>query len=569
MGLLANVAFRWKRTDWGALFNLYLFFFYFSGISHILLQFSGATIFVGFRQAVFMSLLWLIPVILFPRRTLGIAALIGVVLWVFSLISLGYFCIYGQEFSQSVMFIIFESNPAESREFIAHYFVWWMIPVMLAHTAVAIWLWKRLRPLQISARAAWISTLAILVFLFGFPIFKQLVLKKASLEYAIEKLENSMEPAVPWQMVIGYIHYRQQLANMEALLAQNSQLPPLKNLHDANAGLPATLVLVIGESTNRQRMSLYGYERKTTPELDKMRDQLFAFRNVVTPRPYTIEALQDVLTFADQEHPNLYLTQPSLMNMMRQAGYKSFWVTNQQTITKRNTMLTTFSKQTDQQFYMNNSRAQNSREYDSNVFAPFKEVLADPAPRKFIVVHLLGTHMKYEFRYPREYDQFRDRTGVPAVLDDQQAEVYNQYDNAVLYNDYVVSSLIKMLDGKQTNSFLVYFSDHGEDVYDAPSHSNLGRNEGKPTLPMYTIPFIFWASEQWKSGHETNFASALDRPYGNSHFIYTWADLAGLSFDGFDASKSLVSSEFKEYPLLIGDPWNADSLSVLQLHQHD
>ncbi|MCB5186880.1 phosphoethanolamine transferase CptA [Methylobacillus caricis] len=567
MGLLTNAASRWKRTDWGALFNLYLFFFYFSGVTHILLQFSGATIFVGFRQAVFMSLLWLIPVMLFPRRTRTIAGVIGIVLWAFSLVSLGYFCIYGQEFSQSVMFIIFESNHAESSEFIAHYFVWWMIPVMLAHTAVAIWFWKRIRPLHITFRAACASTLAILVFLFAYPMFKQLVLKKATMELALEKLELSMEPAVPWQMAIGYIHYRKQLANMEALLEQNSKLPPLQNLHDANAGLPATMVLVIGESTNRQRMSLYGYERKTTPALDAMQNELFVFRNVVTPRPYTIEALQQVLTFADQEDPDLYLTKPSLMNMMRQAGYKSFWITNHQTITKRNTMLTNFSKQTDQQFYMNNSRAQNSREYDGNVLNPFQEVLADPAPRKFIVIHLLGTHMKYEFRYPREYDQFRDRTGVPAVLTDQQAKVYNSYDNAVLYNDFVISSLIKILNQKQMNSFLVYLSDHGEDVYDPPSYSILGRNEGKPTLPMYTIPFIVWASEQWKSGHETDFEFALDRPYSSAHFIHTWAGFAGLSFDGFDPGKSLVSTEFKRYPLLVGDPANPASLRELQLEQ--
>ncbi len=54
--------------------------------------------------------------------------------------------------------------------------------------------------------------------------------------------------------------------------------------------------------------------------------------------------LQQALTFADQLHPELYKTAPSLMNMMKQAGYKTFWITNQQTITQRNTMLTAFSR---------------------------------------------------------------------------------------------------------------------------------------------------------------------------------------------------------------------------------
>jgi hypothetical protein len=78
------------------------------------------------------------------------------------------------------------------------------------------------------------------------------------------------------------------------------------------------------------------------------------------PRPYTIEALQQVLTFADEENPDLYLKTPSLVSMMKQAGYKTFWITNQQTMTKRNTMLTTFSEQADEQVYLNNNRNQNA-----------------------------------------------------------------------------------------------------------------------------------------------------------------------------------------------------------------
>ncbi|PGP53975.1 hypothetical protein CN998_33350, partial [Bacillus cereus] len=98
--------------------------------------------------------------------------------------------------------------------------------------------------------------------------------------------------------------------------------------------------------------------------------------------PYTIEALQQVLTFADEENPDLYLKTPSLVSVMKQAGYKTYWITNQQTMTKRNTMLTTFSEQADEQVYLNNNRNQNARQYDGDVLAPFSKALADGAPRK-------------------------------------------------------------------------------------------------------------------------------------------------------------------------------------------
>ena len=558
------------KQDWPALGWSYLFFWYFSGIHHVLLQLAGATIFTGIRQATIVSTLWLIPLLLFPNRSRQISAVIGIFLYLFSLVSLGYFSIYRQEFSQSVIFIIFESNAAEASEYIAQYFVWWMIPAVLIYSAGAYFLWRRIRPLYLSRRVAWALVALIMLVLCAYPNYKQLRHMEFSTAVAAEIIEKRMEPAVPWQIIFGYTQYRRQLAGMQELLDQNNRIPPLNKLKDANAGLPATLVLVIGESTNKQHMSLYGYARATTPRLDALRKELAVFTQVVAPRPYTIETLQQVLTFADQENPDLYLTRPSLMNMMKQAGYKTFWITNQQTMTKRNTMLTNFSQQMDEQIYLNNSRAQNSREYDSNVFEPFNKILRnDPAERKFIVVHLLGTHMKYDYRYPPEYEVFKDRQGLPDWVTDDQVPVINSYDNAVLFNDFVVSSLIGAMVSSQANGFLVYFSDHGEDVFDSPGHAVLGRNESKPTPPMYTVPFIVWSSEKWRATHPRNFSGQLERRYGTSHFIHTWADLAGISFDGFDPGKSLVGKDFKERPLLVGDPGEPKSLIDLRTLMSD
>lgn len=550
--------------DWAGIGRLYLFFWYFSGLTHLLLQLGGATIFVGFRQALIMSLLWLIPVLLFPHRTGLVSGVIGIVLWFFSLFSLGYFFIYQQEFSQSVIFIIFESNAAESSEFIAQYFAWWMAPAFLVYTAVAYWLWRRVRPVYLSRKAAGTISIVILASLFGYPAFSQLVIKQRELPAFAENMKSRIEPAVPWQMVIGYLNYREQLGNMQELLAANSKIPPLRNLRDANAGLPSTLVLVLGESTNRQHMSLYGYPRPTTPALDAMHGELDVFNNVVASRPYTIETLQQALTFADQNNPDLYMTQPSLLNLMKQAGYRTYWITNQQTMTKRNTMLTTFSQQTDAQYYLNNSRAQNSRQYDDVVLAPFTRILQEKYPRKFIVVHLLGTHMKYEYRYPDEYKKFTDRQGAPDWLTDAQLPQYNSYDNSVLFNDYVTSSLIKHFAGTDPNGFLVYFSDHGEDVFDSAGHDFIGRNEAKPTLPMYAVPFVIWASDKWKASHPYDFSKILDRRYSTSHFIHTWSDLAGLNYDGYDPTKSLVNKKFTERPLWVGDPYLKKPLTDLR-----
>jgi len=549
-----------QKVDWRGLGHAFLFFWYFTAVCHFLLLLSGATGFIPLRRGFVFSLLWLIPLLIHPIGARKIAAGIGVMLWAFSLVGLGYFAIYRQEFSQSVLFIIFDSNPAEASEYIDQYLVWWMLPALLIYSAGALWLWRRIRPIEMAPGSRRVAITLLVAMLLMSPASKWLGQENATLGYAVEQLADRMEPAVPWQLVIGYVKYRQQLSNMQALLESNQAIPPIGNLADARAGLPGTLVLVIGESNNRQHMSLYGYSRPTTPQLDALRTQLEVFTHVYASRPYTIEALQQALTFADQENPDLYLTRPSLMNIMKQAGYRTYWITNQQTLTKRNTMLTNFSKQMDEQVYLNHSRAQNSYQFDGSVLEPFGRILADGAERRFIVVHLLGTHMSYKYRYPDEFEVFKDRTGLPDWVNENHATLINEYDNAMRYNDQVLAGLIRQLDGAGGNTLLAYFSDHGEDVFDTPPHDFIGRNEARPTVPMYAIPFFLWTSESWKAHDPRRFDGKRNRSWQVSQLIHTWSDLAGLQFDGFDATRSLMSEDFKERPILIGDPANRQGL---------
>lgn len=101
---------------------------------------------------------------------------------------------------------------------------------------------------------------------------------------------------------------------------------------------------------------------------------------------------------------------------------------------------------------------------------------------------------------------------------------------------------------------MLYMSDHGEEVFDTPNKNFNGRDEGRPTQAMYTIPFMLWTSKQWQASHPQDFQPLLSRAYSTSYFIHTWADLAGLQFDEFDSSKSLINKDFKARERLIGDP---------------
>lgn len=555
----AKEKFSWQALGWAL-----LYFWFFSTLLQAIICLSGFSGTNGLRDSLLFSSLWLIPIFLFPARTRAFAAVIGVVLWATSLATLSYYVIYGQEFSQSVMFTMFESNTGEAGEYLTQYFSWKIVLTAIAYTAAVIFLWTRLRPVYIPTPWRWLVSFALLYGLILNPLVTGTFIKHKPIAKTLNGMASRMEPAAPWQFITGYYQYRHQLSSLNRLLDANNALPPLANLKDSSGDAPRTLVLVIGESTQRGRMSLYGYPRETTPELDAMHKNdknLTVFNDVVTSRPYTIEILQQALTFANEQHPDLYLSKPSLMNMMKQAGYKTFWITNQQTMTERNTMLTVFSEQTDKQFYMNQQRTQSAREYDTNVLAPFKEVMADPAPKKFIIVHLLGTHIKYKYRYPESWGKFDGRMDTaPTGLSDEQRADYNDYDNANRYNDHVVASLINTYKATDPNGFLLYFSDHGEEVYDTPPHQTQGRNEGSPTRHMYTVPFLLWTSDAWQAAHPRDFSRDVDRKYSSSELIHTWSDLAGLSYDGYDPTRSITSPQFRQTTRWIGDPYKPKTL---------
>jgi heptose-I-phosphate ethanolaminephosphotransferase len=164
-----------KSFDWVGLGWQYLFFWYFSGVIQLSIKLSKISATGGFYYVLLMSALWLIPTLLFPQRTRIISIAIGLILWATSLIGLGYFFIYQQELSQSVISIAFESNLAESSEYLTHYFQWWMLAGFLLYSAGAFYLWRKVRPVYLPKRRALMASLLILPSVLGKPLYKDMI----------------------------------------------------------------------------------------------------------------------------------------------------------------------------------------------------------------------------------------------------------------------------------------------------------------------------------------------------------------------------------------------------------
>lgn len=544
----------------------FILFWYLTSVTQLLISLSGAASFEGFKDATISAFLWMIPILVFPQYVKKISAGIGTLLWLFALPGFGYFLIYGQELTQSLMFIIFESNQSESAEYVQNYLSIKLVLGYIVFTLIPILIWTQIKPYTNDRKSAYITSTVIAVLIFMTPVTR--AIEYGDMDAAYKNMNRHLSAAPPWQLGFGYSNYQRELGEVEKQLLSLDRIPKLNNLKETPKKLPTTIVLVIGESTTRVHMGLYGYQRDTTPKLASIKDELTVFNNVFASRPNTIESLEQVLTFADQEHPDLYKTTPSLIAIMKQAGYRTYWITNQQTLTKRNTMLTTFAKQADEQIFLNNARRQNAYSLDEKVLAPYSKTLLKQDEKKLIVVHLLGTHMKYAYRYPESYDHFKDASGLSSAVssDAGKVELINSYDNAVLYNDVIVYELINRLKNsnhKNSQSLLVYFSDHGEDVYDTAPHDFTGRNEGAPTYPMYAVPFIVWHSDNWQDAAKLANPTIQNRQYDNADFIYTWSDLIGLSYDGYRGDESLINQQFAQDDILVGNPYGK-ALQVLK-----
>lgn len=305
----------------------------------------------------------------------------------------------------------------------------------------------------------------------------------------------------------------------------------------------ATYVIVIGESTARNHMGLYGYYRDTNPCLSGD-TSLYVFKDVVSPSTHTHVSVPLMLTLRSGKAHDQWFTSPDLLSLFKASGFKTYWISNQEA---DGIAVSTLAGVADYQFFSSqgNNGSIEKNVHDEELLGVFDQVLKEKIDKKLIVLHLIGAHLFYKDRYPDSFEVFHDdslQTEGRSFLDDGRKEIINAYDNAVLYNDYVVSQLISRLKKINTVSYLVYSSDHGEEVYDARDF--FGHTYSIGSRYMVEVPFIIWLSDQYKSMYPTtanHIKMALDQPYMNDDFSHTVLDLSHVQYQEFLSEKSLIN----------------------------
>lgn len=181
------------------------------------------------------------------------------------------------------------------------------------------------------------------------------------------------------------------------------------------------------------------------------------------------------------------------MDIFSSAGYKTYWLSNQHPIGIWDNQVTVFAKKADHSHFVNivsnsSMEATSATSYDSKLFTPFLKALQDSVDKKFIVLHLMGSHSSYSNRYPSDFNIFKGSN--------EKEKTIAEYDNSVYYNDFIVDNLLTILSRlslKDTSEVVscIYISDHGENVYD--EMDRVGHDySGKLPKSNVEIPFLVW-----------------------------------------------------------------------------
>lgn len=277
-----------------------------------------------------------------------------------------------------------------------------------------------------------------------------------------------------------------------------------------------TLVMMIGESSNRWDWSLYGYSRATTPRLDALRRQLLVFKDVVSSCGNTICELNRALTPADHDDDDKWQREPSVIGLAKAAGYRIFWITNQ----SATAINAAYGHEADQFRLVYVGRAsRHDRSLDERVLPELDKALADPSPLKLIVLHTLGSHQNYAERYPREFDRFgRQEDRVSRGMASRWWWVRKaraHYDNSILYTDDLIARVLTRLKGGTEEKGFLYFSDHAQDV----GHLTGGYGHQFQLESGFTVPLIYWSN---RPGFPDERERSLEsRPYQTDQLDWT------------------------------------------------
>lgn len=260
-----------------------------------------------------------------------------------------------------------------------------------------------------------------------------------------------------WLAIDSYMQEMQQYNSYHDLNYNDLKLTGAGRAGTAAARTPGTVILVIGESASRNYMKVFNPNATypDTPwesqERETNRDFIF-FDHAYSSYVQTVPTLERALTERNQYDDRSFFDSTSILDVAKKAGYKTYWFSNQGIYGDYDTAISLIAKTANHAEWANNSY-EISETYDDALLPLLKKV--NPLENNFIVIHIMGSHIYYNDRYPSNFSVFKT-VDPPRGLE--------AYSNSILYTDWVLQQIFEYGKSNLNLQTMVYFSDHGESL---------------------------------------------------------------------------------------------------------
>jgi lipid A ethanolaminephosphotransferase len=223
-------------------------------------------------------------------------------------------------------------------------------------------------------------------------------------------------------------------------------------------------VLVVGESARAENFGILGYDRDTTPQLDKEAG-LIAFTDVHSCGTETAVSVPCMFSNMGRKDydASKAKNEEGLLDVLKRAGIDVIWRDNQSGCkgTCDRVTLQDVSNLKDP------ALCANSECRDEILLQGLQSFIDHLDKDTVLVLHQMGSHgPEYFKRYPKEYEHFTPVCESNALNNCSRESIVNGYDNTLVYTDHVLSSLIDVLRSNQdkVDTAMLYLSDHGESL---------------------------------------------------------------------------------------------------------
>ena len=335
------------------------------------------------------------------------------------------------------------------------------------------------------------------------------------------------------------------------------------------------IVFIIGESYNRHHSSQYGYPMPTTPRQSRMERQgrLVKFTDVVSPWNLTSFVFKHIFSLYTVGDKGEWCDYPLFPELFRKAGYHVTFITNQ-FLPKAKEAVYDFSGG----FFLNNpklsaaqfdTRNTQLHQYDEDLLKDYDELKGQNTDNNLIIFHLLGQHVQYRQRSPKDRKHFHgdDYKELKPNLNARERQTLADYDNAVLYNDSIVTEIVKRFEND--DAIVIYVPDHGEECYEGNMHFFCRMHSAKIDARLahaeFDIPMWIWCSRKYIRRRPMIFrevVGARNRRYMTDALPHLLLYLAGIHCHDYQDRLNLLSPDYDESrPRLLKHTTDYDKLN--------